>query len=187
MNRTTVDLDGLPPQHSVVSEAENATRAYHAVRKVVREQGQVMSAALENNENLWNTNKRLRSDIALANSTAAQLERERNHYRGLLEAIPAEMQSRLLLLGENEAVKAENAELRKANAELREFMIRSVTPELDSDQRLAKIELIKKQAAELESTGLVPTPEELAERDRKLWGEAEPVEPLDTPGPIVQH
>jgi len=171
MTRPLLDLEGLPPQHEVVSEAENATRAYHAVRKVVKEQGQVMSAALENNETLGNTNKRLREDLALALSTSNRLEKERNHYLGLLEAIPKELAERMLLLGENEAVKAENAQLRKANAEMRDFMIRTVTPELDSEQRAEQIERLKKQAAELEATGLVPTPEELKARDARLWGE----------------
>jgi hypothetical protein len=174
-----MDLEGLIPQHSVVSEAENATRAFHAVRKVVKEQGQVMSAALENNASLWETNKRLRRDIELTRETAQRLERERNHFKSLLDAIPVEMQERLLLLGENNDVKRENEDLRTANRELREMLIRTVTPELDTEQRQHKLEQMKRQQEELLATGLVPTPEELAERDRLLA--------LDTAGPVVQH
>ena len=143
-----------------MSEAENATRAYHAVRKVVKEQGQVMSAALENNASLWETNKRLRADIKTATDTAARLEHERNHFKALLDAIPEEMQSRLLLLGENNDVKTENALLREANRQLREELIRSVTPELDTEQRQARLEQMKAQRAELEARGeLVDTSE----------------------------
>ncbi len=179
MQKPMMDLEGLVPQHSVVSEAENATRAFHAVRKVVKEQGQVMSAALENNASLWETNKRLRRDIELTRETAQRLERERNHFKSLLDAIPAEMQERLLLLGENNDVKRENEDLRTANRELREMLIRTVTPELDTEQRQQKLEQMKRQQEELLATGLVPTPEELAERDRLLA--------LDTAGPVVQH
>lgn len=179
MQKPMMDLEGLIPQHSVVSEAENATRAFHAVRKVVKEQGQVMSAALENNASLWETNKRLRRDIELTRETAQRLERERNHFKSLLDAIPAEMQERLLLLGENNDVKRENEDLRTANRELREMLIRTVTPELDTEQRQHKLEQMKRQQEELLATGLVPTPEELAERDRLLA--------LDTAGPVVQH
>jgi hypothetical protein len=179
MQKPMMDLEGLIPQHSVVSEAENATRAFHAVRKVVKEQGQVMSAALENNASLWETNKRLRRDIELTRETAQRLERERNHFKSLLDAIPVEMQERLLILGENNDVKRENEDLRTANRELREMLIRTVTPELDTEQRQHKLEQMKRQQEELLATGLVPTPEELAERDRLLA--------LDTAGPVVQH
>lgn len=181
MIRPTIDLEGLQPQLAVVSEAENATRAFHAVRKVVKEQGQVMSAALENNASLWETNKKLRRDIEVANNAAARLERERNHFKSLLDAIPAEMQERLLLLGENNELKRVNEELARANVELRSELIRSVTPELDSDQRQARLEQMKAQQAELLATGLVPTPEETEARDRALSGQ------LDTTGPTVHH
>jgi hypothetical protein len=181
MNKPMMDLEGLLPQHVIVSEAENATRAFHAVRKVVKEQGQVMSAALENNGSLWETNKKLRRDIADVTATSQRLERERNHFKGLLDAIPAEMQERLLLLGENNEVKHQNEMLLRANAELRELLIRTVTPELDSDQRQAKLEQMKAQQAELLATGLVPTQEEIDARDRALSGG------LDNSDSLVQH
>lgn len=151
-------LSGLPPQFEVRTEAEKWQGAFKAAQGAIREQGQVMSAALDNNRSLWETNKRLRSERLELIATCARLERERNDAQRALSAIPADVQERA-------ALQLENAMLKQAVAMLREELVRTVTPELNSDQLRERLAELKKQAGELSATGLVPTADEIARAD----------------------
>jgi hypothetical protein len=153
----------MPPQFEVRTEAEKWQGAFKAAQGAIREQGQVMSAALDNNKSLWETNKKLRAERVTLLDTCARLEKERNEYRAKLLAIPSDVQARA-------AVMAENENLRKAVASMRELLARSLQPELDTDQLRAELERVKKQDAELKATGLVPTQEEIADADARKSG-----------------
>jgi hypothetical protein len=148
----------LPPQFEVRTEAEKWQGAFKEAQGIVREQGQVMSAALENNKSLWETNKRLRAERLTLLETCARLEHERNEAQRALEAIPADIQERAALQLENEALK-------QANAHLRREMAATLMPELDTEKRREALQRVKAQEAEIQATGLVPTAEELARAD----------------------
>ena len=146
------DLEGLPPQFEVRSEEQALKGAVKQFHGIVREQGQVMSAALSNNESLWNTNKALRASNALLRERIAELEGENAQMRHDL-ATYARPEVRAL----NE-LAAEVDGLRAANAALREEMVRQITPELDTDARKEKLAALVAQRVELEATGFVPAP-----------------------------
>jgi hypothetical protein len=151
-------LAGLPPQFEIRTEAEKWQGAFKAAQGAIREQGQVMSAALDNNRSLWETNKKLRAERVTLLESCARLERERNEFERMLRAIPEDIQERAMLQMENDALK-------QANALLRSELVRTVTPELNSDQLRERLAEMKAQAGELQATGLVPTAEELARAD----------------------
>lgn len=156
-------LTGLPPQFETRTEGEKWKGAFEASRGAIREQGQVMSAALTNNRSLWETNKALRREREELISRCAQLESERNRLSEKLACIPPGLKDRAALQAENDALK-------HANAFLKNALTASLMPELDSDQRRSEIERLAKQRAELDSTGLEPSAQELADRDAKLAG-----------------
>lgn len=156
--RFLTDLTGLPPQFEMRSEAEKWKGAQQATQTVMREQGQVMSATLTNNRSLWETNKVLRERNEVLVELAKRLERERNEFKRLLDAVPTET----LEMG---ALLEENAALRKANTALVSELAGSLYPELDTDKRKEALERVRAQEAELQKTGLVPTPEDIARRD----------------------
>lgn len=151
-------LTGMPPQFEVRTEAEKWQGAFKQAQGAIREQGQVMSATLTNNRSLWNTNKLLRERVENLTTLAAQLERERNQFKAALDAVPAEQLEMAALL---EA----NAELKRANAALKAALAGSLYPELDTDKRREELERVRAQEAELQATGLVPTPEDIAKAD----------------------
>jgi regulator of replication initiation timing len=154
-------IPGLPPQFEMKTEGEKWQGAFKAAQGAIREQGQVMSAALDNNRSLWETNKKLRRERMDILETCARLERERNDLERKLADIPGDVQERAALQNENNA-------LRSANATLRAELGRMLTPELDTDALRARMEDLKKQGAELRATGLVPTQEEIDAHDAKL-------------------
>lgn len=156
-------LTGLPPQFEIRTEAEKWQGAFRAAQGAIREQGEVMSAALDNNRSLWETNKKLRAERVDLLATCARLERERNDYRAKLLAIPSDVQARA-------AVMAENERLQKGITEMRNLLARSLMPELNTDQLRAELERVKKQEEEIQATGLVPTKEELADKDARAGG-----------------
>lgn len=158
MGRFSVDLAGLPPQFEVRSEAEKWKGAQQATQKVMREQGQVMSAALTNNRSLWETNKVLRREKADLIATCQRLERERNELQRLTDAIPSDLLDRAELQKRNEELEAGNALLRRE-------MAGSLYPELDTDQRKEALERVRAQEAEIQAAGIVPTPQEIARAD----------------------
>jgi hypothetical protein len=157
------DYLGGAPQFEMRSEADQLRGALGAVRAVTAEQGQVMSAALANNESLWNTNKRLRTLLAQQEQRAVSAEARANALQRKLEAIPDGA-----VLAE---LQAENDGLRKGIELLKNELSRSMHPELDTDQRKAHLQRLANQRAELDASGLVPTSEELgiedARRDEK--------------------
>lgn len=150
------DLEGHTQQYEVTSDAESYTRGIKSVQGVVKEQGQVMALALDNNQNLWDTNKKLRKQNADLLDRIGKAERHNavlmakleNAYTPTVEEF-AEMRERVLYL-------------EAANANLKDELIREQTPELDTEQRKARIALLKAQKDELFATGLVPVevPEE---------------------------
>jgi hypothetical protein len=152
------DLSGLPPQFEVRSEAEKWQGAFKAAQGAVREQGQVVSLALDNNRSLWETNKKLREERLQFLATCQRLEHERNELLAKLNGIPQDIKERAEL-------QLKNDELVKVNAILREELVRWLQPELNSEQLRERMEALKTQKDELQATGLVPTEEEVARRD----------------------
>lgn len=156
--RLFTDLTGLPPQFEVRSESEKWQGAFKAAQGCIREQGQVMSAALTNNRSLWETNKVLRQKVADLTTTCQRLEHERGEFKRALEAIPQDVQERA-------ALQEENNLLRIGIEAIRKELAGSLFPELDTDARREALERVRAQEAELQATGLVPTADDIARRD----------------------
>lgn len=150
------DLEGLPPQFEVRSEEQALKGAVKQFHGIVREQGQVMSAALSNNESLWNTNKALRTANQVLRDRVAELEAACVTGNAELMRLEAFMKEHGQL--EMVTLLEENATLKAQNTDLRTEMIRQLTPELDTDARKAKLEALAAQRVELEATGFVPLP-----------------------------
>ncbi len=156
-------LSGMSPQFDMRSEADKERAAATQMREVVREQGQVMSAALDNNRSLWDTNKRLRSEREQLIATCQRLESQCNRLQAKLDALPADILERAELQQENDQLKASNAALtHELSAQL--------LPELDTEQRRDALQRVKAQQAELKATGLVPTEDEKALEDARRDG-----------------
>ena len=156
--RPSESLAGLPPQFSIRTDAEKWQGALKETRANMREQGEVMTAALSNNRALWETNKRLRQERVDLIATCARLEHERNEALNTLNAIPADVKDRILLQQENE-------QLLEANRVLKHELSATMIPEMDTDTRRAERKRLVEQAEELAATGLVPTSQEIAARD----------------------
>ena len=151
-------LQGQPEQIDVKSPEEAARGTVIAYRKVIREQGQVMSSALENNENLWNTNKALRKENELLKDTCRRLEGDVSHLRRLNEQLSTPVNLTLTQL------QGQNANLIAMNKQLCEELTRQSVPELnDTDARQAMLEKLKAQKKDLFETGMVPAPEPVPE------------------------
>lgn len=173
MSRFVTDLTGLPPQFEVRSEAEKWKGAQQATQTVMREQGQVMSAALTNNRSLWETNKALRARCDVLLELSQRLERERNDFKRALDAIPTETLDMA-------ALKEENDALRRSNAVLVKELTASMHPELDTEARKAELARVKAQEAEIQALGIVPTPQDIAKADhaRDSQGDAFAFDPV---------
>lgn len=178
----------MRPVIETISPEESAKRGMNAMRKVVTEQGQVMSAALENNHNLYHTNKKLRIDLQRAESELRSL-------RAANASLSAEVERLNELTHPNDeefaAMKAYCERTEAANKALREEMVRQLHPELDTEARKAALDAMKTQKREIAATGLVPsedwinaTPEEREKMNPRP--EDAPSDALDNPADCVQ-
>jgi hypothetical protein len=149
-------LSGLQPQISMRSDGEKWKGAFEATREVTAEQGQVMGAALDNNKNLWETNKVLRREMSSYQRAAEDAQWQVKALRKQLEESSA---------GE---LVAEIERLRAANKALLHQLTLSLYPEMSVDERKDALQRMKDQAAELKASGLVPTPEQIQEHDARL-------------------
>lgn len=154
------DLEGMPTQFEAPSTADGYARGIKAVQGIVKEQGQVMAMALDNNQNLWNTNKRLRSELEQAKNAADRATLRANVLQQSLDRLATPDAVELTELRERVRV------LEQANTFYRDEMTRQLDPGLDTDQRKAALEALKQQKNDLFATGLVPTDEELEAQER---------------------
>lgn len=171
-------LSGLPPQFEVRSEGEKWKGAFEATREVASEQGQVMVAALDNNRNLWNTNKLLRQQLKEMGGRVLVAEDDSRTLRKRLEQLTLELETlrnRQALIGdlvEREQLQEGNVLLLKQNKQLLHALTLMQYPELSQEQRREKLAELKAQAKELAESGLIPTQEQLDAHDRKLDAKA---------------
>lgn len=161
----------MQPQIEIQDPTASAQQALKAVRGVVAEQGQVMSMALENNAALWATNKQLRAtNMQLAALTASQ-KRELEFLR------TAENQNLAMCIHENKRLVDENNLLGRQNVELRRMLTLDLSDvETTTEQRKEWMARIKAQQAELEASGLIPSPEVINSDEGVKWLEAPALE-----------
>lgn len=184
---TERDLSGIRAQiggiDPLLDQADNYQRGVKAIKKVVREQGQVMSETLKNNEQLYHQNKDLRAELK-----SARAERDREHMRARqaserVEELEAELEK--LRMESPDAVelialRARTEQLQQHNAFLRQTLEAQLYNELDSDQLAAKLQQMRDQAKELAASeyaiseeefqrrNIHPTPEAKAEAEQLL-------------------
>jgi hypothetical protein len=156
--------DGIDP---ATDAANKYARGIKAVQGVVREQGQVMAAALDNNRSLWETQKRLKATIDQLTATCHRLEREKNAALAEVARWQDELQATIGRHNQTEhgtvvELQEEVRRLTATNQDLVKALTADLQPELDSDQRKALLAEIKKRHAELLASGLVPTEAEIA-------------------------
>lgn len=162
MSRIT-DLLGLRPQIEIESPEAGYVKGMKAVRGIVQEQGQVMSAALENNHNLYHSNKQLKNEKRQLADRVHQLEHE-NHKLTLEVAALSTPVNRSL-----HELEAICKELSAANETMRRELTAQQFPEYDSDARHAALAQMKAMAVELKHDPDVPSQDEINARlDRGL-------------------
>ncbi len=133
-----------------------------------------MVAALDNNKNLFNTNKMLREQVKQLGSRAESAERRANGLQVKLDALVDENAnlrntfSKLPELPEREKLQEANEALVRLNTKLKRELELMLYPEMGVDERRAALKRVQEQAAELEASGLVPTQAQLDERDARL-------------------
>lgn len=139
-------IGGIDP---VLQQAEDYGRGMKAVGKVVKSQGQVMSATLDNNARLWEERKQLKADrldaIAERDSARARLkivERERDEAREAFEKLSA---------AGGDTWKALYDQAKKT-------LTSYLYDQLDNEQLAEKLEAMKAQQAELEADGVPKVP-----------------------------
>jgi peptidoglycan hydrolase CwlO-like protein len=161
--------EGIDP---VSDAASKYARGIKAVQGVVREQGQVMAAALDNNRSLWETQKRLRATIETLQGTCQRLEREKNKALAEVARWQDELQVTIGRYNQTEhgtvvELQEEVRKLTAANKALASALSADLMPELDSDGRKALLQELKAQHAELMASGIVPTEDEINASDYK--------------------
>ncbi len=140
---------GIDP---ALDQAAGYVRAIDATRALARSQGQVMSAALENNHTLYHTNKALKGELSevkgelrSVRSRNAQLERElaaTQAYVGKLE-------------------QAGGDRYRALYEHTRQVLVQSLHDQLDPDQLKARLDDMKAQAEEIAKDPTMLTPEQI--------------------------
>jgi hypothetical protein len=150
-----LELEGNRPQLEIESPEANYTRGIKAAQGVVHHQGQVMSAALANNQNLYHSNKRLRTELERVLHELLQLKVVAERQKHQLDAVD--------LAGslDKTALLAENAALKAANALMQRELTLSHYSEIGEDDRKAILEGLGAQARELDLSGWKPTFEQI--------------------------
>jgi proline dehydrogenase len=156
-------VQGVDP---ATDQALSYGRAIKATQVLVREQGQVMGAALDNNRSLWETQKRLKETIRQLTVRCGALEHEKN---AAVKAT-AERDARLIEFmerysqSEHGTVVELQEEVRRLTAHndaMRKALTADLMPELDTEKRRAILDDLKRQHAEIKASGLVPTEDEI--------------------------
>lgn len=144
------EVGGIDP---VLDNAADYASAVREVQKTVRQQGQVMSATLSNNHTLYHTNKKLVPENRALRDQVAQLTRalEQRDVR------IAELESTLGTGGSDRYKALWTKAMKTLNAYNYDL--------LDHDQLAARLDEMKKQAAEIEAQPETATPLEIARGD----------------------
>lgn len=165
-------IGGIDP---MLDQAEGYGRAIRATQKVVRSQGQVMSAALENNFQLYHTNKKLVAQNRGLTAEVKHLER-RLELADKENARLAEYIQRLET-GGGDKFKALYEDCRKT---LQAFLFDLVDPDKlrerlqDMDEQRKELEKLPELVTRKELVAMEvvqPTPEELQELQRERGAE----------------
>ncbi len=144
-------IGGIDP---LLDQAANYGRGVKAVQSVVREQGQVMSATLANNHQLYHTNKKL---VALT----SQLRDENETLKRRTERMGREIEQAKAYIAQLEASGGDRYKplYEHAQRTLAAFMHDAIPPE----QLPAKREEMKRQAAEIDAMPDKATEDEINE------------------------
>lgn len=165
-------IGGIDP---MLDLAENYGRGVKAVQSVVREQGQVMSAALANNHQLYHTNKKLTRELEYHRGQEQQ-------WRSNFDELAKRFEAQGEYIAKLEAAGGDRYRplYEHAQRTLAAFMHDAIPPE----QLPAKLEEMKRQAAEIEAMPERATEEEINESPpdtielEPLDEDPEPTEPL---------
>ncbi len=139
-------IGGIDP---ALDAAAGYAGAIREVQKTVREQGQVTSAALDNNARLWEERKQLRAENSeLKGKVASLVGSVRQLERSLAESRAAYA-----------ALEAAGGDKWKALYEqCRKTLTLWTSDALDHDQLVERLEAMKRQGEELTRDGVAPAP-----------------------------
>ena len=143
-------VGGIDP---VLDQAASYGRAINETRKLARAQGQVMSAALENNHTLYHTNKELKRRLDEAERTARSASENAAALRARLGAAYAYATALEACGGDKFRPLYE-----RARETLQRHLFDTLTPD-ELGERLADM---KRQAEQIKSDPSMLTPEEIA-------------------------
>lgn len=141
---------GIDPQ---LDASANYAKAINETRSLARQQGQVMSATLDNNHLLYHTNKKL---VAENRELRAALKGAEFHEKQLKQRIDA------LAAHNEQLVNAGGDRYKVLYQQSRQTLVSYLHDELGNDQLREKLDEMKKQAAELDQL-----PEKVTERELK--------------------
>lgn len=144
---------GIDP---VIDASANYAKAIKATREVVREQGQVMSATLENNALLYHTNKKLVSENRALKANQSALEFDLKNLQRRIEGLTEHNERLIAAGGDRYKVLYEQS---------RDTLLRYLHSELDNDQLRVALDGMKAQAAELAKLPELVTEQELKDMD----------------------
>lgn len=137
---------GIDP---ILDERERYAAGIRGMRAVVSEQGQVMSATLANNQQLWNERKQLIARTGEAEAAARGFERRAKKAEAELAELRATVDK---LGGADLALKC--SLLEQQNAGLKAALDQMLHRELDADGRKAAIAQLAAQQKEIDELGL---------------------------------
>lgn len=137
---------GIDP---IVDEKVKYVRGLNAMREVVAEQGQVMSAALANSQQLWNERKQLIARTGEAEAAARGFERRAKKAEAELAELRATVDK---LGGADLALKC--SLLEQQNAGLKAALDQMLHRELDAEGRKSAMSKLAEQQREIDELGL---------------------------------
>jgi translation initiation factor RLI1 len=141
----------------------NLRKVAQVFRETIKDQGQVMSLALDNNHNLYHANKELRqSNASLSEEVqhlSAGIDRREATIRELTEQIETlnslTTKVESVSVGELQQVIAECAQWKATAIEYRRVLESYLYEELNQTQLRDKLDAMKAQKAEIVATGQV--------------------------------
>lgn len=160
-------LSGMGPQFEAPSADDNHRRVHNVLRSTVKEQGQVMSATLENNALLWEERKQMKQLLKEKEGKIAQLQGALTTAREELAKLKTPEHRSLhdlRVLSEEQAKQIEG---------LKKALMLHLTEAIGPDELKERFVALTEQRKELDAAGVKPTELMIAQNERAAQRRAE--------------